>query len=199
MRKAICKYCGEEFEYSNRGKERVHCRKEKCLKEAKNEAQRKWYANKVKKELGNTSIRIISKEENKPQVVYSSKDREDNRLEKEDFSDIIEVSRELGAVRFKITEMINKESKRQSFYDRQDQDFLHKLESLEEITDTEAVNMIIEEKRKRETRRSHKMRLTMLSTMINGMPKNPNAYVVETIKNRDKFKYRQRVKENETV
>lgn len=199
MRKAICKYCGEEFEYSNRGKERVHCRKEKCLKQAKNETQRKWYANKVKKELNGTNLRIISKEEDKPQIIYSTKERVDNRIENEDFSDIIEVSRELGAVRFKITEMINKESKKQSFYDKQDQDFLHKLENLEEITDTEAVNMIIEEKRKRETRRSHKMRLTMLSTMINGMPKNPNAYVVATIKNRDKFKYRQRVKENETV
>lgn len=197
MRKAICKYCNEEFEYSNRGKERVHCRKEECLKKAKNEAQKKWYANKVKKELKGTDIRIVSKEENKPQIVYSSKDRSDNRLENEDFSDIIEVSRELGAVRFKIIEMLNKENKKQSFYDGQDQDFLHKLENLEEITDTEAVNMIIEEKRKRETRRSHKMRQTMLRTMINGMPKNPNAYVVETIKNRDNFKYRQRVKENE--
>ena len=144
-----------------------------------------------------TDIRIVSKEENKPQIVYSSKDRSDNRLENEDFSDIIEVSIELGAVRFKIIEMLNKENKKQSFYDGQDQDFLHKLENLEEITDTEAVNMIIEEKRKRETRRSHKMRQTMLRTMINGMPKNPNAYVVETIKNRDNFKYRQRVKENE--
>lgn len=199
MRKGICKYCGEEFEYSNRGKERVHCRKEECLKKAKNEAQKKWYANKVKKELKGTDIRIVSKEENKPQIVYSSKDRSDNRLENEDFSDIIEVSRELGAVRFKIIEMLNKENKKQSFYDGQDQDFLHKLENLEEITDTEAVNMIIEEKRKRETRRSHKMRQTMLRTMINGMPKNPNAYVVETIKNRDNFKYRQRVKENETI
>ena len=197
MRKGICKYCGEEFEYSNRGKERVHCRKEECLKKAKNEAQKKWYANKVKKELQGTDIRIVSKEENRPQIVYSSKDRSDNRLENEDFSDIIEVSRELGAVRFKIIEMLNKENKKQSFYDGQDQDFLHKLENLEEITDTEAVNMIIEEKRKRETRRSHKMRQTMLRTMINGMPKNPNAYVVETIKNRDNFKYRQRVKENE--
>lgn len=196
MRKGICKYCGEEFEYSNRGKERVHCRKTECLKKAKNEAQKKWYANKVKKELKGTNIKIVSKEI-KPQVVYSSKDRANNRLEKEDYSDIIEVSRELGAVRFKIIEMINKESKKQSFYDKQDQDFLHKLENLEEITDIEAVNMIIEEKRKRETRRSHKMRLTMLSTMINGMPKNPNAYVVETIKNRDNFKYKQRVKENE--
>ena len=37
------------------------------------------------------------------------------------------------------------------------------------------------------------MRQTMLRTMINGMPKNPNAYVVEAI--RDNFKYRQRVKE----
>ena len=196
MRKAICKYCNEEFEYSNRGKERVHCQKAECIRKAKNDAQRKWYANKVKKELAGENIKIVSKE-TKPQIVYSSKDRENNRLEKEDFSDIIEVSRELGAVRFKIIEMLNKENKKQSFYDGQDQDFLHKLENLEEITDTEEVNMIIEEKRKRETRRSHKMRQTMLRTMINGMPKNPNAYVVETIKNRDNFKYRQRVKENE--
>ena len=94
-------------------------------------------------------------------------------------------------------EMLNKESQKQSLYDRQDQDFLHKLEGLEELTDTEAVNMIIEEKKKREIRRSHKMRQSILSTMINGIPKNPNAYVVETIKNRDNFKYRQRVKENE--
>lgn len=199
MRKGICKYCGEEFEYSNRGKERVHCRKEECLKKAKNEAQKKWYANKVQKELQGTDIRIVSKEENKPQIVYSSKDRSDNRLENEDFSDIIEVSRELGTVRFKLLELLNKESKKQSLYDRQDQDFLHKLEGLEELTDTEAINMIVEEKRKREIRRGHKLRTEMLKKMQQGIMKNPNAYVVETIKNRDNFKYRQRVKENETI
>lgn len=199
MRKGICKYCGEEFEYSNRGKERVHCRKEECLKKAKNEAQKKWYANKVKKELQGTDIRIVSKEENKPQIVYSSKDRSDNRLENEDFSDIIEVARDLGAVRFKILELLNKESKKQSLYDRQDQDFLHKLEGLEELTDTEAINMIVEEKKKREVRRSHKIRKAMLMKMVEGIIKNPNAYVVETIKNRDNFKYKQRVKENEKI
>ena len=189
MRKGICKYCGEEFEYSNRGKERVHCRKEECLKKAKNEAQKKWYANKVKKELQGTDIRIVSKEENKPQIVYSSKDRSDNRLENGD----------LGTVRFKILELLNKESKKQSLYDRQDQDFLHKLEGLEELTDTEAINMIVEEKKKREVRRSHKIRKAMLMKMVEGIMKNPNAYVVETIKNRDNFKYKQRVKENETI
>lgn len=197
MRKGICKYCGEEFEYSNRGKERVHCRKEECLRKAKNEAQKKWYANKVQKELAGTNIKIVSKEESKPQIVYSSKDRSDNRLENEDFSDIIEVSRELGTVRFKLLELLNKESKKQSLYDRQDQDFLHKLEGLEELTDTEAINMIVEEKKKREVRRSHKIRKAMLMKMVEGIMKNPNAYVVETIKNRDNFKYKQRVKENE--
>ncbi len=199
MRKGICKYCGEEFEYSNRGKERVHCRKEECLKKAKNEAQKKWYANKVKKELKGADIRIVSKEENKPQIVYSSKDRSDNRLENEDFSDIIEAARDLGTVRFKLLELLNKESKKQSLYDRQDQDFLHKLEGLEELTDTEAINMIVEEKKKREVRRSHKIRKAMLMKMVEGIMKNPNAYVVETIKNRDNFKYKQRVKENETI
>lgn len=196
MRKGICKYCGEEFEYSNRGKERVHCRKEECLRKAKNEAQKKWYANKVKKELNGTNIKIVSKED-KSQILYSTKDREDNRLKNEDFSDIIEIARELGTVRFKLLELLNKESKKQSLYDRQDQDFLHKLEGLEELTDTEAINMIVEEKKKREIRRSHKIRKSMLMKMLEGIMKNPNAYVVEVIKNRDNFKYRQRVKENE--
>lgn len=196
MRKGICKYCGEEFEYSNRGKKRVHCRKEECLKKARNEAQRKWYANKVKKDLKGENIRIISKED-KPKVVYSSKDRVTNRLEKEDFSDIIEISRELGAIRFKLTELLNNENKKQSFYDRQDQDFLHKLEGLEELTDAEAINMIVEEKKKREIRRGHKLRKSIIIKMLDGIIKNPNAYVVETIKNRDNFKYRQRVKEKE--
>ena len=68
-------------------------KKQNVLKKAKNDAQRKWYANKVKKELTGENIRIVSKE-TKPQIVYSSKDRENNRLEKENFSDIIEVSRE---------------------------------------------------------------------------------------------------------
>lgn len=199
MRKGICKYCGEEFEYSNRGKERVHCRKEECLKKAKNEAQKKWYANKVKKELNGTNIRIVSKEEDKPQILYSTKDREDNRLKNEDFSDIVEVARDLGTVRFRINELLEKESKKQSFYDKQDQDFLHKLEGLDELTDTEAINMIVEEKRKREIRRGHKLRIEMLKKMQQGIMKNPNAYVVETIKNRDNFKYKQRVKENETI
>lgn len=197
MRKGICKYCEEEFEYSNRGKERLHCRKPECLKKAKNEAQRKWYANKVKKELAGEKIRIVAKVD-KSQIVYSSIDRSNNRLNNEDFSDIIEVSRELGAIRFKLCEMYNKESKKQSFYDRQDQDFLHKLENLEELTDTEAINMIVEEKKKRENRRNHKIRMTIIDGLTKGIRKNPNAYVVETIKNRDNFKYNEKAKENET-
>lgn len=196
MRKAICKYCGQEFEYSNRGRARVHCRKKECLKQAKNEAQKKWYANKIQKELNGVPVRVVEKE-NKPQIVYSSKDREEYRTNKEDFSDIIEVARRLGSVRFELNELLGKESKKQSLYDKQDQDFLHKLESLDELTEEAAIQMIVEEKRNREIRRGHKIRVQMLSTMLNTVVKNPNAYVVETIKNRDNFTYKTRIKENE--
>ena len=61
-----CKYCGAEFEQGN-GRRREYCYKEECVRKARNETQRKWYAKKRK-----NSLKV---EENKtPMVVYSSQD-----------------------------------------------------------------------------------------------------------------------------
>lgn len=45
-----CKYCGEEINQSKRGRKKEYCNKEDCLRQARNEANRKWYANKMNKE-----------------------------------------------------------------------------------------------------------------------------------------------------
>ena len=64
----ICKYCGEEFETNARGKKKDYCNKPECIRQAKNEAQRKWYANKMQV-LKGTKARIIEQKDEK-KVVY---------------------------------------------------------------------------------------------------------------------------------
>ena len=190
MRKAICKYCGEEFEYSNRGKARVHCKKEECLKKAKNEAQRKWYANKMKV-LKGTKNRIVERKEEK-KILYSSTDKVINVVVKEDFSDVLELARKLGTIRYEITEKIKSLSPEQSKYDKIDETFLHKIEGLmkqDEILETDVLKVFREYLDKRPNRRVVKDKQEMLKHLSMGIISNPNEYVVQFIKNRDKRTY----------
>ena len=53
-----------------------------------------------------------------------------NVTAKEDFSNITEIARELGAIKFKIDEELTKLSPKLSNFDKQDQIFLHNIEDL---------------------------------------------------------------------
>lgn len=191
-----CKYCGEEFEQNKRGKKKEYCNKEECLKKAKNDAQKKWYSNKLKV-LDGVKTQIVEQKEEK-KVVYSSTDRAINSVNNEDFSDVIELARELGAIRFKITEKINECSKQQSTFDKYDQDFLHKIENFakkDELYEEEVVQAVKEHINKRQVRRTIKDKEDMLRHLIQGLIPNPNAYVVQLLKDRENRKYHPRIKE----
>lgn len=191
-----CKYCGEEFTQNKRGKKKDYCNKEECIRKAKNEAQRKWYANKLKV-LDGTKNRIVEQKEDK-KVVYSSVDRAINSINNEDFSDVIGLARELGAVRYKIVEKIKKCSEQQSLFDKYDQDFLHKIEfyaKKDELYEEEVVQAVKEHIDKRQKRRNIKDKEDMLRHLIQGVISNPNQYVVQSLKDRANRKYRPRVKE----
>ena len=56
-----CKYCGNEFEQKKRGR-KEYCDKPECIRKARNETQRKWYAKKNKKivEIQNTETVVYS-------------------------------------------------------------------------------------------------------------------------------------------
>lgn len=190
-----CKYCGEEFEQNRKGRKREYCNKQECLKKAKNDIQKKWYAKKMKV-LNGSKNRIIEQGTIK-KVVYSSTDRAINYLENQDFSDIIEVARELGAVRFKIIEMIKKCSPEQSSFDKEDQIFLHKVESLarkEEVYVDEIVSIFTEEINSRENRRNIKDRKEMLQHLCQGIISNPSAYIAQYLKDRDNRIYKPKIK-----
>lgn len=190
-----CKYCGKEFEQNARGKKKDYCNNEQCIKKAKNEAQRKWYANKMSV-LNGTKNRIVEQKEKR--IVYSSTDRVENSLKIDGFSEVIELARELGAIRYKIVEAIKKCSEQQSLFDRYDQDFLHKIENfakMDELSEDEVVSVVKEHINKRQIRRAIKDKEDILKHLIQGVINNPNAYVIQSLKAKENRQYTPRVKE----
>lgn len=194
-----CKYCGCEVEQPKRGKKRTYCRKEECLRKARNEANRKWYANKMKV-LEGTKNRIIEQKEEK-RVIYSSKDKTDTKVKMPDVGDILQFARDFGTFRYNLIEALRKEEEQISKFDKADQTFLHRLEFLEELTDDEATQMIIEEKKSRELRRNIKNRKYLIKAMLDAIKmKNPNAFIVQAIQSKgDILKTMEKLKQDDNL
>lgn len=193
-RKIKCKYCGDEF-VLGRGRKTDHCRKKECLRKARNEANRKWYAKKMKV-LKGTKTKIVEQKQEKV-VVYSSTDRALNSLNNEDFTEVIELARELGAIRFKLVEAIKKCRPNQSVCDKEDQVFLHEFEELakkDEVSVDEIINLFTDQINKRQNRRGIKDKEEMLQHLLQGIISNPSAYVYEFIKKRDNRSYNPNIK-----
>ena len=191
-----CKYCGEEFEQNKRGRKKEYCSKIECIRKARNDANKKWYANKLKILKGSRN-RIVEHKTQKT-IVYSSTDRALNSLKNEDFTDVIELARELGAIRFKIQEKIRSYSPDQSLCDKVDQIFLHKLEELAKkdiVYSDEIIDTVKEHINMRQNRRVTKDKQEMLQHLIQGCISNPTEYVTEFIKKRDRRTYNPRIEE----
>ena len=188
-----CKYCGEIFKQNVHGRKKQYCSKPECIKAAKNETQRKWYAKKMDK-LEGAKIKIIEQKDPKKNVIYSNnvKPKYINPTNYENFHDIIEIAKEFGTVKFQLDEKMKKTQAEQSFYDKCDQDLLHKLEDLDdEAADLEEqiVKLVKEYIPIRKQRRVVKDRLLLLQGLSMGMRNNPNEYVFSTIKGFEKQRY----------
>lgn len=141
--------------------------------------------------LEGTKNRIIEQKEEK-KIIYSSADKAIHSVKTEDFSDVIELARELGAIRFKIVEAIRKLNPEQSKKDKTDQIFLHDIENemkKDVVYEEDMLKIIRKYIENRPDRRIVKDKKEMLRHLIQGLISNPNQYVVEFIKNRDKRKY----------
>ena len=188
MKKCVCKYCNEEILY--KGRTPTHCKKMECIRKARNEAQRKWYANKIKKQLGNEKIKIIEKKE-KPMVAYSSTEKA-VKVNTQEYLDVIELAKELGSLRLKFQDTMEKYSKIQSQKDKKDEDFLHAIERLgekEKITIDEIVELFLKQVDERGDRRIAKNKLDILRRVSQGINKNPGGLAMQEIEKRKKYKY----------
>ena len=185
-----CKFCGDIIQQPKRGRKRDYCKKPECIRKMKNEVQRKWYAKKMEVLKGAKNRIIEQKEEKK--IIYSSTDKALHSVETEDFTDVIELARKLGAIRFEIVEAIRKLNPEQSKKDKTDQIFLHDIENemkKDVVYEDDMLKIIRKYIENRPDRRIIKDKQEMLRHLIQGLISNPNQYVVEYIKNRDKRQY----------
>ena len=190
---AICKYCGKEFKISGKGRsaEREYCYEEDCIKASRKEAMKKW-KNKVKEQKNAakaTAQEVVdqvvkAKEFIQVKPTYEKKEkvleRNQEVISVEDIQELRLLARELNTVRYKIQQALHKAMNEQSQGDKTDQNFLHRLET-DDLTEQEAVKLIAEWKKARETRRGAKNKRWILQKLISFIPINSEKVVVDMI------------------
>ena len=185
----ICKYCGCEFEQSKKGRARTYCYRRECVNKAHNESNRK-YLRKIKREQKKLELKH-AKEDN---IVYTEEDRTEHKLSMPDTGDILELARQLGALRYQLVQKIQKEYEIVGKYDKLDQDFLHKLENLDELSNEDAIKLVVQEKKNRESRRVYKVRYYLIKCLLDSMPiKNPSSFIAQAIQRSKDYQYIPRV------
>ena len=177
-----CRFCGEEFEPNKRGVKTDFCKREECKKQRKKEVQRQYLERKksiaapvVMKVEENNSI-----EEYKNNVVC-------NKVSTDSYGDIIEKARELGTIRYELVTALISLKEKISKTDKIEQDLLHMIENVEELTAEGAIDISIKIKKNRNQRREYKDRYFLLSSLTNGIIiKNPERYIrkgIEMVRN----------------
>lgn len=171
QRKLICKNCGREFIQYGRGRARMYCYAPDC------EAKRKQnIISKTSKEVD------FAPEVN---VIYSQDIVEDTG-----FGDVIQAAREYGATRFKLIEQIQKVNSRVIETNKIEQDLLHKLEFIEDLTDKEAQEIAVSLKKNRQDRRVAKNLQFLVKSLLDKMPlKTPEKFVRKGIEMINEQKY----------
>ena len=203
-----CVFCGEEFETNKRGRKREYCMKEECVKQAHREASSKYYKKIMdeKKETSEEPLAVPEKisylEEEK--IIYSKEDKLEIELKYPDISDITQLAREYGAVRLSLIQIAEKCREEHSKCDKQEQDLLHQLENLEEMSSKKAVEIAIELKKNREKRRVYKNREYLVQALLGSMlMKNPPQFVAKAVQRAQNFQYLPRtlkeLKQDETL
>lgn len=206
---AICKYCGKSYEIiaKGRGAERTYCYEDACVKASRREAQEKWKAKnyvskkgQAKKASVNAPQEVVeqvvkAREVAQPAKTYVKEERilERNQevISTEDIQELRLLARELNAVRYKIQQVFNDAAFNQSQGDKADQNFLHRLET-DDLSESEAVQLIADWKKARESRRGAKNKAWILKKLLSFIPTNSEKVVVDMINNSKNQVYHKR-------
>lgn len=183
-----CKFCGHEVQQPKRGRRKNYCDRAECIKKARNEARKKWYAKKVRTTLKGAKNRIVDRT-NKPIVTYQSK----NTVKKDrdvinDVSELLEIAREYGTLRFRLIEMKKKALSETEEHNKQTgATFFHKLELMsddyfENMSGEKAKAILTEERNLLKNRRPQKNKLILIEAMLNSiLIKNPSAFIGKAV------------------
>lgn len=198
----ICEICGKKETVPSKRKlnycNDLDC--ERMMKEIKRkEAKDRFNAkNKI-------SSQPIVEEEKKVKVWQPQETRTVNTTAYEnlDISDIRELSRQLGTIRYTLIQMIEKERAKIESAGKFDDTLIHSFE-FENLTKEQVWEKYLETKKQRTNRRQNRYRYTIIKGILDSIKiKNPDKYVVMAIngcKNtRDFDKYIEELKEDKEL
>ena len=129
-------------------------------------------------------------------IIIFPKEEDKNTISLDDaalYGDILEIAIKITELRNQLLEKIKADREKDKYYNGIDQDFLHHVENLDQLSDKEAIDIILKEKESRKNRRTVKNRVFFIQGMLNAMP-NPNLYqfVINGINRNKNYEYKPR-------
>lgn len=183
-----CIYCGEPFIIEKALQSLEVCKKVECKKKHHCMAQKKCYKNKKEEEVRTEEANDVKavEERMKMTTIIGAEvpqiKKEQEVVSIEDIDEIQNLAKELGNIRFRLIELIQKNEEEIKKYNEQDNIFLHRLELLEDLSDEDILAMCKGEKARRQSRRHIKDRYYLLKGLLDGIIiKNPSAFVKQVI------------------
>lgn len=106
------------------------------------------------------------------------------------YDDILEIAKQLGNIRFDLIQKLQELNNTETNYNGLDQDFLHKIENIADLTKEEAYEIILNEQKSRKNRRNAKVRKYLIKLLLDGfLIKAPVTYMNKIIENSQNWQY----------
>lgn len=194
----VCEICGKTAEVDLKRKLN-YCDNKSCEQELKARKRKETLKKYYERTHNTVNVRIeeIEREVRSPlEVIKQIKAREEHfdkeknetnkkinttAIENVEIADLVEISRELGEIRYRLIGMIEKERENIKKYEHGDNTLVHAFE-FEELSKEEVWEKYLENKESRTKRRMSKYRHAILKAMLDNITiKNPNKFVVTAI------------------
>lgn len=181
-----CIYCGEEFELKyTRGNalKRKNCYKEECEKRRKKENQDRFKAklkelqveNEVKEdievEIEPNGIDIIPEE---PKFEIKKVQELEVTINEIDYKDLLDIACMLDQCIIRLREKRAESQQKEAYYNKKQQDLLHKLEAFDFKSIADKISFINDLKATRQYRRVCKNRHGLIDKLLNDLTGCPN-------------------------
>lgn len=194
----VCEICGKTAEVDTKRKLN-YCDNESCEQELKKRRRKEVLQKYYERTRNTVNVRVeeIEREVRSPlEVIKQLKAREEffdkeknetnkkintTAIENVDIADLLEISRELGEIRYRLIQKIEQERENIKKYEHEDNTLVHAFE-FEELSKEEVWERYLENKESRTKRRMSKYRHAILKAMLDNITiKNPNKFVVTAI------------------
>lgn len=192
--------CGNDFKYIKykNGVLPKYC-SDSCRQKAIKEAKKRYLQNAKDKKAAKSRLKKMEEEkfthplqESKPIVVYENQEELAYSREVLPTADaltmrVLDFALRLGQLKFEGDELVKELNKLKSDQDKQDQQFLHLVESLDKVTIKEMTTIWKAEADNRANRRDAKTLYSIVNQLVYNIPQNPHQYAKGLITKKEKL------------